>query len=120
MPGKLENLTRRARTFNLTTRIAPIRALFDRREDQKDGTAKVVSRRVVYPDSISLLARGSTADDLHDGVPLCPEVAKAITKGEVRWVPTPEKPKKAKPPSDAKAEPEEEPRPRQRPAAATR
>lgn len=90
MSGKLKNRTRRALTFNLTTKVAPIRHLFDRRLEQKDGTVKTTQRRLVLPDSVTVLA-GKLSDSLPDGAPHCPEVAAAIARRDVEWIPDPEK-----------------------------
>jgi hypothetical protein len=86
MSGKLKNLTRVAKTYNLTTKVAPVRHLFARREEAKDGTVRVKDRRLVIPDSVTICA-GKLSDSLPDGVPHCPDVAAAIARREVVWVP---------------------------------
>lgn len=88
MTGKLENKTRRALTFNLTTAIAPVRHIFARREEQKDGKVRHVDKRVVLPASVTVLARG-TSESLPDGAAGAPEIASAIARGDVRWMPDP-------------------------------
>lgn len=106
MPGKLKNRTRLARTYNLTTKVAPVRHLFARREEHKDGTVKTHDRRLVLPDSVTVLG-GGFSDLLPDGAPHCPEVAAAIARREVEWVPEPEK--KAEPKSEQPKAAESEP-----------
>lgn len=86
MSGKLKNRTRRALTFNLTTKVAPIRHLFDRRVEHKDGSVSTQKRRLVLPDSVTVLA-GKLSTSLPDGAPQCPEVAAAIARRDVEWIP---------------------------------
>lgn len=86
MPGKLKNRTRRALTFNLTTKVAPVRHVFKRRTEQKDGSVTVGDRRLILPDSVTILSKGFS-DSLPDGVPFCPEVAAAIARRDVEWIP---------------------------------
>lgn len=102
MSGKLKNRTRRALTFNLTTKVAPVRQLFDRRVEHKDGSTSVAQRRLVFPDSVTVLA-GKLSDSLPDGAPHCPEVAAAIARRDVEWVP--DEPASSSKPSDASESP---------------
>lgn len=111
MSGKLKNRTRRALTFNLTTKVAPIRHLFDRRVEHKDGSVSTQKRRLVLPDSVTVLA-GKLSASLPDGVPHCPEVAAAIARRDVEWIPdepaaeAPAEEAPAEAPADGAAEPE--------------
>lgn len=86
MPGKLQNLTRRAVVYNLTTKVAPVRHVFKRRTEHKDGTVRTVDRRLVLPDSVTVLA-GKLSESLPDGVARCPEVIAAIARHDVKWIP---------------------------------
>lgn len=101
MAGKLKNLTRTARTYNLTTKVAPLRRMYPRATQLPDGGAAISDRRVVIPDSITILA-GATSPVLEDGVLSCPEIAKAISKRDLLWLEEPKpapveaKPAKAK------------------------
>lgn len=86
MPGKLKNRTRRALVFNLTLKVAPVRQLFPRRVERKDGSVGIEDRRLVLPASVTVLA-GKLSASLPDGVPHCPEVSAAIARREVEWIP---------------------------------
>jgi hypothetical protein len=85
MPGKLHNKTRRALTLNLTTKVAPLRKLYDRRTANADGSTSIAPTRIVIPDSITVLA-GKCSGVLADGVAHCPEVAAAIARRDVAWI----------------------------------
>lgn len=84
--GTLENLTRTISVYNLTTAVAPIRKEFARVQTHKDGTATLTSKRVVFPDSITILA-GEKLSGLSDGVTSAPEIRAAIARKELRWIP---------------------------------
>lgn len=88
MSGKLTNRTRKALTFNLTTTVAPVRKVFDRMIEDREGSRKTVQRRVVFPDSITVLV-GTPTESLADGVQHCPEVAEAIKRRDVIWTKDP-------------------------------
>jgi len=79
----LENVSRTQKTFNLTARIAPLRRVHKRATTDRDGRTRIDDRRLVYPDSITILA-GATSKDLPDSYEHAPEVAKAIARGDVK------------------------------------
>lgn len=83
MPIALENTARTSKTFNLTHRIAPIRAVHKRAVTDREGKTRIHDHRVVYPESITLLA-GETKHGLPDSYANAPEVAKAIAKGVLK------------------------------------
>ena len=88
MTGKLTNRTRTAQTYNLTNKVAPVRKIFERRTQTRDGVVSISDRRVVFPDSITILF-GETSKSLPDGVKHCPEVVAALARRDVVWVQDP-------------------------------
>lgn len=121
MAGKLKNRTRRAITLNLTTKVAPKRHVFSRVSESRDGSSAVTDRRLVLPDSITILA-GSVSSSLPDSVQHCPEVAGAIQRRDVIWIqdaPSAPEAKKARR-EEREAEKLEEPAAEPRPRARTR
>lgn len=95
MSGKLKNRTRTAKVYNLTTKVAPVRHMFARRHEHRDGKVVINDRRLVLPDSITILGK-KESDTLPDAVLGCPEIAGAIERRDLVWVPDPETEKKAK------------------------
>lgn len=88
MSGKLKNRTRRALTFNLTTKVAPVRHLFGRRTDHRDGTVSIADKRLVLPDSVTVLTgKHNLSTSLPDSAVSCPEVAAALARKDVEWIP---------------------------------
>ncbi len=95
MSGKLRNRTRTAKVYNLTTKVAPVRHMFARRHEHRDGRVVISDRRIVIPDSITIRAK-QESETLPDTVLGCPEIASAIERRDLVWVPDPETEKKAK------------------------
>lgn len=90
MSGKLKNRTRRALTFNLTTKVAPVRHLFGRRTDHRDGSVTIADKRLVLPESVTVLAgKNNLSASLPDSAVGCPEIAAAIARKDVEWIPDP-------------------------------
>ncbi len=85
----LENRSRTQKTFNLTHRIAPLRRVHKRARRDAEGNTHVHDHRVVYPDSITILA-GRTSQPVPDNYAGAPEIAKAIKRGDVVVRPAPE------------------------------
>lgn len=119
MAGKLKNRTRRAITLNLTTKVAPKRHVFSRVSESRDGSSAVTDRRLVLPDSITILA-GSVSSSLPDSVQHCPEVAGAIQRRDVIWIQDASAPEAKKARREREAEKLEEPAAEPRPRARTR
>jgi hypothetical protein len=94
--GKLKNLTRRVFVANLSTQVAPVRHLFNRREEHSDGTWGSTEKRVVLPDSITILT-GQESESLPVQVTKCPEIEAAINERRLKWTddPAPEPVKNA-------------------------
>ena len=85
MPVTLKNITARPKKpllLQLTRQVAPVRHLFDRVHQNKDGTATQESVRLVLPDSLSLQP-GEERKGLPDSVRSCPDVEKARAAGEL-------------------------------------
>jgi hypothetical protein len=104
--GTLENRTRTAKTYNLTLAVAPLRREYARRVEGPDGKVRSDMKRLVHPDSITLLA-GEKRSKLPEQITACPEVAAAIARRELAWTPEP-----AAKAESASAEAPSEPRPR--------
>jgi hypothetical protein len=115
MSGTLENRTRTAKTFNLTLAVAPLRREYARRTEGPDGQVRAAAKRLVHPDSITLLA-GEKRSGLPDQIVACPEVKAALARHELRWTPDPVKAEPAKEPEHVAAEEASsvEPKPRTR------
>src|SRR5258706_10549664 len=78
----LENRTRTQKTFNLTHRIAPLRRVHKRAVRDREGVTRVHDHRMVYPDSITILA-GKQSPPVPDIYVTAPEIAKAIVAGDI-------------------------------------
>lgn len=106
MTGKLKNRTRFSHTYNLSLKVAPLRKIYERQ-----GSNGVENRRIVLPDSVTVLAGvGTLSPSLPDGAKDCPEVAAAIKRRDVIWVPDPVEAPSAAPNEEApKLAPEPEP-----------
>lgn len=94
----LENRTRTQKTFNLSHKTAPLRRVHKRAVRDAEGNTQVHDHRVVYPDSLTILA-GKQSQPVPDNYAGAPEIAKAIRKGDIVVKPAPEAPA----PSDAPA-----------------
>lgn len=105
MTGKLKNRTRFQHTYNLSLKVAPLRKIYERQ-----GPNGVENRRIVLPDSVTVLAGvGTLSQSLPDGAKDCPEVAKAIARRDVFWVPDPVKVEEPSAEEAPKLAPEPEP-----------
>lgn len=82
MTVKLTNTQRTQQTFNLTREFAPKRHLFKSSTLNKDGSVSFSDRRVVIPDSVTLLAGESR--EFVDGILTCPEIKNAIASKKLR------------------------------------
>lgn len=74
--------SRQIQVFNLTRDIAPRRMILERRTETSDGGFARHDKRIVVPDSITLLA-GARLENLHPAVVRAPEVVAAIQRGSV-------------------------------------
>lgn len=85
MAVTLKNVTRAPKKpllLQLTRQVAPVRHVFDRVHQNKDGSATQEAVRLVLPDSISLQP-GEERKGLPDSVRNCPDVVKAVATGEL-------------------------------------
>jgi len=80
---KLVNLSRTSLTFNLTREVAPLRRVYTRTRIEKTGETHREERRIVIPDSVTLL-HGESRGGFHPSVVRCPEVAALIAAKKLR------------------------------------
>lgn len=78
---KLTNRTRTAKTYNLTVATAPHRMEVERRVDDREGNVRKETRRLMVPDSITLLA-GETRI-VPTGYLSAPEIKAALQRREL-------------------------------------
>lgn len=83
MSTKLVNTSRTALTFNLTREVSPIRRVYARTRVEKTGEVHLEDRRLVIPDSVTLL-HGESRGGFHPSVVRCPEVAALIAARKLR------------------------------------
>ena len=83
MLTKLVNLSRTSLTFNLTREVAPLRCVYPRTRTEKTGETYREERRIVIPDSVTLL-HGESRGGFHPSVVRCPEVAALIAAKKLR------------------------------------
>lgn len=83
MMVKLVNISRTSLTFNLTREFAPLRRVYTRTRTEKTGESYREERRIVIPDSMTLLF-GESRGGLHPSVVRCPEVAALIAAKKLR------------------------------------